>query len=81
MAHIVVMDIRLRALGDHRWSQWKATDEPDLQGGHTYVDSPRHRGYIDVDTYREYLATVRDRFGWYDFTDADYDSLLVSHQK
>lgn len=80
MAHLVVMDIRLRALDDTRWADWKRTDDPDLQGGRRYVDSPRHRGYIDVDTYREYLAVLRDQFGWYDFAEDDYDALLVSRR-
>lgn len=80
MAHLVVMDIRLRALDNEAWRQWKLQDDPDLQGGRTYVDSPRHRGYIDVDTYCEYLAVLRDRFGWYDFTEADYDGMLVNRR-
>jgi hypothetical protein len=78
MAHLVVMDIRLRALANDAWRSWKLVDNPDLQGGRTYVESPRHRAYIDVDTYREYLAELRDKFGWYDFTDGDYDALRVS---
>ena len=45
-----------------------------MSGGY----EPRHRGYIDVDTYREYLAGLRDQFGWYDFIDSDYDELRVS---
>jgi hypothetical protein len=68
-------DIRLRALKKQAWRDWKLTDDPDLQGGRTYVDSPRHRAYIDVDTYKEYLAVLRDKFGWYDVTDADLEAL------
>jgi hypothetical protein len=76
MAHLVVMDIRLRALNDQEWREWKLQDNPDLQGGRTYVDSPRHRAYIDVDTYKEYLAVLRDKFGWYDVTDADFELMM-----
>ena len=80
MAHLVVMDIRLRELGDKRWAAWKQSDNPDLQGGRSYVDSPRHRGYLDIATYREYLAEIRDTFGWYDFAASDYDSMRVKEQ-
>lgn len=47
-----------------RFDQLIATDRPDLSGGIHFVDSPRHRSYVDADTYRAHLATVCRRMGW-----------------
>ena len=53
MAQMVVMDIRARATGINRAEllKLKAHDNPDLAGGHKYIDSPRHTNYIEVETY------------------------------
>jgi len=80
MAQMVVMAIRARATGVHDTAirQLLLTDDPDLTGGHTYIDSPRHTNYIEVETYRHYLADLRDRFGWPDVTEETYRSLSRS---
>ena len=66
MAHMLVLDITARELGGDVWASWqarKATDTPDLRGGKTYLDTPRHANYVDADTYQVVLADLRDRYG------------------
>lgn len=41
-----------------------ATHRPDLSGGIRFVDSPRHRSYVDARTFRRELDRVADRGGW-----------------
>ena len=79
MAHMIAMDIRIQHSGvqKHEWLDRKRNDSPDLSGGHEYVDSPRHTGYVDMDTYRDYIATLRDDFMWYDFSEDTYESLRI----
>jgi hypothetical protein len=74
MAQLVLMDIRMRETGENlqAWNEMKATDEPDLSGGHEYVQSNRHTNYIDVTTYREYLSYLTDKFGFTTVDDATY---------
>lgn len=78
MAQMVVIDIRARATGLHRDEllELKKKDNPDLAGGHKYIDSPRHTNYIEVDTYLNYLAILRDRFDWPDVDEDTYQSLI-----
>ena len=66
MAQLVVLDAFAHhtGVGLEELRQMRATDTPDLRGGHTYVDSARHATYVDVGTYRQVLADVRDRFGF-----------------
>ncbi|WP_433193002.1 flavin-containing monooxygenase [Nocardia sp. CA-107356] len=45
-----------------------AEDRPELSGGLHFLDSARHRSYVDARTYRRYLAKVRKRMGWQDLT-------------
>jgi hypothetical protein len=78
MAQMVLMDIRARATGKH-YSELlalKKSDNPDLAGGHKYIDSPRHTNYIEVDTYLNYLAILRDRFDWPEVDEKTYESLI-----
>ncbi|NED37822.1 hypothetical protein [Streptomyces sp. SID8499] len=73
MAQLVVMDIRAREADEHRTARrrLKADDHPDLRGGIAYIDSPRHANYVESRTYQDYLAGLRDTFGWPD-PDHDY---------
>jgi amino acid transporter len=82
MAQLVVMDIRARETGVHRTEirALKATDRPDLRGGIEYIDSPRHANYVEAHTYGNYLAEIRDRFGWPDLGETSYDSLLGAEE-
>jgi hypothetical protein len=41
-----------------------AEDRPNLSGGIQFLDSARHRSYVDARTYRRYLADVCKRMGW-----------------
>jgi hypothetical protein len=66
MAQLVVLDAIARELGGEVWERWrraKATHRPDLRGGRTYVDSPRHANYVDASTYQVVMADIRDAYG------------------
>ena len=80
MAQMVVIDIRARATGLHypELLELRRSDNPDLAGGHKYIQSPRHINYIEVETYLNYLAILRDRFDWPEVDDTTYRSLLNS---
>ncbi|ASO20576.1 cation diffusion facilitator CzcD-associated flavoprotein CzcO [Actinoalloteichus hoggarensis] len=54
--------------GAARFDRMIASDRPDLSGGIRFVNSPRHRSYVDAHAYRRQLARVRDRVGWTDLT-------------
>lgn len=53
-------------------------DRPKLNGGIDFLDSARHRSYLDSHTYRRYLADVGKRMGWQDLTPGMFDSLQVT---
>ena len=78
MAQMVVIDIRARATGVHypELLELRRSDNPDLAGGHKYIDSPRHTNYIEVETYLNYLAILRDRFDWPEVDESTYQSLI-----
>ena len=78
MAQMVVIDIRARATGVHYPDllELRRRDNPDLAGGHKYIDSPRHTNYIEVETYLNYLAILRDRFDWPEVDESTYQSLI-----
>ena len=77
MAQMVVIDIRAKETGKNypELLELKANDNPDLAGGHQYIDSPRHTNYIEVETYLNYLGTLRDRFDWPEVDENTYQSL------
>jgi cation diffusion facilitator CzcD-associated flavoprotein CzcO len=77
MAQMVVIDIRAKVTGKNypELLELKANDNPDLAGGHRYIDSPRHTNYIEVETYLNYLALLRDRFDWPEVDETTYQSL------
>jgi amino acid transporter len=77
MAQMVAMDAYIRQSGQFReeWTAMKAGHAPNLRGAMTYIDSPRHANYVDVTTYRQVLAEIRNRFGWFDVGHGTYDSL------
>ena len=41
-----------------------ATDRPDLSGGIRFLDTPRHRHYVDSHAFKRHLVRVADRAGW-----------------
>jgi amino acid transporter len=77
-ASLVVLDAHLRELGGTgapdapdrqraaRWRHLVAVEEPSLQAGHGYLDSPRHTNYVDSTAYPRALTELRKRFGWPD---------------
>lgn len=52
-----------------------AGDRPKLNGGIDFLDSARHRSYVDAATYRRYLADVGKRMGWRELTPGMFDRL------
>ncbi|MGH8238537.1 MAG: NAD(P)/FAD-dependent oxidoreductase, partial [Steroidobacteraceae bacterium] len=80
MAQMVAMDAHIRQTGVAlaEWSRIKAAHRPNLRGAMSYVDSPRHVSYVEVDTYRRVLAEIREQFGWPDPGPRTYDSLRRS---
>ncbi|MFI7128752.1 flavin-containing monooxygenase [Nonomuraea sp. NPDC050153] len=56
-----------------RFDRMIVGDHPRLSGGIRFLDSARHRSYVDARTYRRYLATVRKRIGWSDLTPGMFD--------
>ncbi len=81
MAQLIMIDIHARETGSHRAeiAELKRADRPDLRGGVSYVDSPRHTNYVERATYMAYLAWFRDRFDWHDIDNRTFESLRVSH--
>ena len=78
MAQMVVIDIRAKESGVHypELLELRKSDNPDLAGGHQYIDSPRHTNYIEVETYLNYLTILRDRFDWPEVDEDTYQSLI-----
>lgn len=74
MAQLIVMDIRARETGIRKadLDRLKSDDTPDLSGGMSYLDSPRHANYVNSHAYQTYLAELRDRFDWPDITETAY---------
>lgn len=59
-----------------------ATDRPDLSGGIGFIDTDRHRAYVDVRTFRRYLTRVCRRMGWTDLEPGMFEAVhqRVVHQ-
>jgi cation diffusion facilitator CzcD-associated flavoprotein CzcO len=83
MAQMILLDIYARTTGEklERWQDLKQTEQPDLSGGITYIDSPRHTNYVETHTYQHKLAELRDEFGWPDPDDHFYDELRATTNK
>ena len=82
MAQMIAIDIRARETGRFREElrTLKATDFPDLSGGMRYVDSDRHVSYVQVDTYVDYLARLRDAFEWADLDGETYEQMRIGRE-
>ena len=80
MAQLILIDIHTRTTGEKRdrIQELKRSDQPNLCGNMTYIDSPRHTNYVETSTYQQKLAELRDEFGWGDPNDHFYDELLGS---
>jgi cation diffusion facilitator CzcD-associated flavoprotein CzcO/amino acid transporter len=79
MAQMLVMDANIRetGVGLAEWTAMKATHRPNLRGGMSYVNSPRHANYVEVATYRRTLGEIRAQFGWFDPDAHTYDGMRV----
>jgi len=67
LAHMVAAHIADRTDRPERWRSFEErirSDRPDLSGGIRFVDSPRHRGYVDSAAFKEYLHKVAADEGW-----------------
>lgn len=53
-----------------------AEDRTDLAGGIRFVDSPRHRHYVDSRTFKKHLARVCRRAGWQPLTPGMFQGLV-----
>ncbi|WP_308189729.1 NAD(P)-binding domain-containing protein [Streptomyces sp. WAC 00631] len=54
-----------------------AEDQPRLSGGLRFLDSARHRCYVDARAYRRYLAKLRKQMGWRQLAPGMFDHLRV----
>jgi len=46
------------------FDQMIATQHPDLSGGIRFIDSARHRSYVDGRAFRTEVGRVTDQIGW-----------------
>lgn len=53
------------------------TDRPDLSGGINFIGTDRHKGYVEVNAFRRYLAKIRKEFGWTDLTPGMFDDVRI----
>lgn len=60
-----------------RFDAMIAEDHPDLSGGLRFIDSARHRSYVDARTYRRVLARVRRQMGWPNLTPGMFDGICT----
>ena len=63
MAQLIAMDLSLTGEQKAAFREMKRTHQPDLRGGHHYIDTPRHANYVEVHSYQHILAEVREKFG------------------
>ena len=56
------------------FARMMATDDTPLTGGIKFVDSARHRNYVDATAYKKHLAQVRREMGWADLVPGTYDA-------
>ncbi|MEU6904175.1 NAD(P)-binding domain-containing protein [Streptomyces coeruleorubidus] len=59
-----IQDGRHKLLNADRFAQMIRSDRPDLSGGLKFVDSPRHKGYVDSGAFVKYLGKVAAMMGW-----------------
>ena len=79
IAQMAAMDayIQQSGYGLAEWTRMKADDRPNLRGGKTYIDLPRHANYVDVDVFRRILSEIREKFSWPDPDDGLYAEMRV----
>jgi Flavin-binding monooxygenase-like len=53
-------------------------DHPDLNGGIRFVDSNRHKGYIEIVAYKKYIEKLRRRMDWPALAPGFFDRLKVA---
>jgi len=67
LSAMVAQHIADRTERPAKWEEFERliqTDEPDLSRGIKFVDSPRHKGYVDGVAITKYIFKVGKRMGW-----------------
>jgi len=65
MAELIVADATSSSASNfkRRFATKKQNHQPDLTGGRNYVKSGRHANYVEVETYLELLAEIKQELG------------------
>jgi cation diffusion facilitator CzcD-associated flavoprotein CzcO len=56
-------------------------DWPDLSGGLHFIDSDRHKAYIEINAYKRYIDKLRQRQGWPALAPGYFDALRPKQRK
>lgn len=67
LSAMIAAHIADRTERPERWEEFERliqTDEPDLSRGVKFVDSPRHKGYVESTAITKYLFKIGKRMGW-----------------
>lgn len=67
LAAMVASHIDDKTKRPEKWAEFErliATDQPDLTRGITFVDSPRHQGYVEGVAITKYIRKIAKRMGW-----------------
>lgn len=75
MAQLIAFDIAATGETKQGFTALKRSHDPDLRGGMTYIDSPRHVNYVETHTFQHVLGEIRDMFGIPPLTDHTDDPL------
>jgi hypothetical protein len=77
MAQLIAFDIAATGDTKQRFTELKRTHDPDLRGGMSYIDSPRHVNYVETHTFQHVLGEIREMFGIEALGDHTDDRLRV----
>lgn len=67
IAHLIAQNLADQARNPGRaaaFANRMKTDHPDLTGGIHFVDSPRHKAYVEIDAYKRAAERLRRDMGW-----------------
>ncbi|WP_333667696.1 flavin-containing monooxygenase [Acinetobacter guillouiae] len=56
-------------------------DQPNLSGGLKFIDSDRHKAYIEINAFKRYINKVRQDQGWPPLMPGYYNTLRISDDK
>jgi hypothetical protein len=52
-------------------------DRPDLSGGIHFIDSDRHKVYIEIHAYKKYVEKLRRQMGWPELKPGFFDAIKL----